>query len=276
MQQQPNATTPQVDENGNVLPASEQGTDDSFGEQMILKDQPRVPSFSIGAGSSLYYTNNVALTRRDTRDDAFLVANAFGNWVRRVHPELELQAGVGVSIFRYNRTSQLDFNQFNAGLGLTWLPQRWPGVSLFARYDFTELLNRHATEILNDHQFLAGGQKTFVFGRSHALFVGALASAGISDPGAAQRDQAGVFAGYHLQVTRHLGTDVLYRLTGQFYNEGGRDDLNHVFSWNLSYRIGNYTEVGAYFSFSSNQSNKSVFDYNVISTGGGLGFSSRF
>jgi len=267
---------PAVDENGTALPASDDVPDDSFGAQMILKDQPRIPSFALSAGGSIYHTNNVALTRIDTKEDTFAVVNASGGWARQLNPELAMQVNLQASIFRYDRTSELDFSNLNAGIGVTWAPPHWRGVGLFARYDFTELINRHGNEILRDHQFAVGGQRIFVLGRAHAFSLGAIGTVGISTPHAAQRDQAGIVAGYHLQLSRNLATDVFYRLTGQFYNSGGRVDLNQTLSWNLIYRVTPWMEANAFFSFGDNNSNESVFDYDVISTGGGLGLSAHF
>ena len=73
----PAAPIPAVDTNGNAVGETTDVADDSFGAQMILKDQERVRPFTLSGGSSIYYTSNVALTRRDTRDDTF---------ARRRHP----------------------------------------------------------------------------------------------------------------------------------------------------------------------------------------------
>lgn len=267
---------PSVDNNGNAIDETTEVEDDSFGAQMILKDQERARPFALSGGSSFYYTSNVALTSRDTRDDVFAVVNAAGTWTRQLHPEVALQIGLQASIFRYDRTSQLDFNNLGAGLGLSWTPRRWSGVSVFGRYDFTELINRHGDEILSDHQFSLGAQKIFVLGRAHAFSFGALGSVGISSPIAAERNQAGVFAGYHLQLTQILATDLLYRIAGQSYSDSNRLDLNQVISWNLRLRLAEWAEANAYFSYGDNRSNRSVFDYGVSSGGGGLGFSIRF
>ena len=277
MQPLPNTPpAPSVDANGNAFGETADVVDDSFGAQMILKDQEPVRYFSLSGGSSVYYTNNVALTRRDTRDDVFAVVNAAGTWTRRIHPEVELQIGLQASLFRYNRASQLDFNNLGGGVGLSWTPQGWNGVGIFGRYDFTELINRHGNEILRDHQFSLGAQKIFVLGRAHAFTLGLLGSAGISTPVAAERSQAGIFVGYHLQLSRVLATDFLYRMAGQSYTDSNRLDLNQVVSWTLRWRLAEWAEANAYFSYGDNRSNTSVFDYEVISGGGGLGITTRF
>ncbi len=276
LQRPPAAAIPAVDADGNALGESSNVADDSFGAQLILKEQTREPSFTLSGGSSFFYTSNVALTRRDTRDDFFAVVNAAGSWTRRLQPEVELQVGLQGALFRYDRSSQLDFNNLGAGLGVSWTPQRWSGVSIFGRYDFTELIDRHGNEILRDHQFSLSAQKVFVLGRSHAFSLGALGSAGISNPAAAERNQAGLFAGYRLQLTRVLETDLLYRISGQSYSDGNRLDLNQVLSWNLRYRLGKWAEANLYFSYGDNRSNESVFDYKTASGGGGFGLVARF
>lgn len=277
LQKTPEPPIPQVDENGNSINSwDDTSGDDSFGAQVILKDQERVRAFTLSAGAATYYTNNVALTRRGERDDLFVVADASGSWTRALNPELQMLIGLSAATFRYDESSALDFDDFGGGVGFSWTPKRWNGVNLFGRYDFTELLNRAGSEILRDHEFTIGGQKVFALGRSHALTLGLLGSIGISRPFAAQRDQVGPFVGYQLRLTRSLDAGVMYRLTYQNYTSGNRQDLNQVFSLNFRYHFSDWAEAVAYFSFGSNRSNVSVFDYEVLSGGAGIGFTTRF
>jgi hypothetical protein len=277
VQKPPETPAPPVDANGNATPVTEEVTaDNSFGAQVMLKNQEPVRTFVLSGDASIYYTSNVALTRRDTKDDVFAVVHAVGSWSRPLNPEVGLLIDVQAATFRYDRTSQLDFDNLGAGLGFSWAPPRWSGVSMYGRYDFTELLDRHGEEILRDHQFSAGVQKGFALGRAHAFTLGALASLGISTPSEAQRNQVGLLAGYHLLLTRSLETDLLYRIAYQSYSDSSRGDLNQVFSWNLRYRLTEWAEASAFFSFGSNRSNVGAFDYDVFSTGGGLGLTTRF
>jgi hypothetical protein len=94
LQPVPNAApVSQVDSDGNALGDTTPVEDDSFGAQMILKDQQRVPSFYLSGGSSVYFTDNVALTRRDALENALVVVTAAGNWTRQVRPDVELNVG---------------------------------------------------------------------------------------------------------------------------------------------------------------------------------------
>jgi hypothetical protein len=106
--------------------------------------------------------------------------------------------------------------------------------------------------------------------------VGAFGMTGFANPDNAERDQGGVFFGYRLMLTRALEADLQYRLAGQFYDGADHNDLNQVLSLNLRYRVAPWADVNAFFSFGNNRSDRSVFDYNVLNTGAGVGVSARF
>jgi hypothetical protein len=249
--------------------------DESFGAQQILKAQEKIPEFLLSASSSIYFTNNVALTHSATQSEAFYVGDAGFSWTPRVNPQLQFQLGGALALFRYE-TSALDFESLGAGTGFIWTPPHAWDLAFMTRYDFIELLDRHGHQILQDHEFSAAVQKVLVLGRSHALTFGLIGSAGISDPTVEQRDQAGFAIGYHLQLTRQLGSDLGYRHSWYFYNEGGRTDLNQVFSLGLHYNVKPWAVVNGYLSGATNYSNQSVFKYDVFSGGGGLGLIIRF
>lgn len=270
--------TPTVDANGNVLPTapSSPTEDDSFGAQLILRNQERPRVFAVSGAASLIYTNNVALTRRNRKDDIFAVVSAGFGWTPRVRADLEANFGVNVSLFRYFDTPQLDFQNIGFGGGLTWTPKSLPNVTVFGRYDFTELFGGDGHQILLDNTITVGAQKSVVFGRSHALTFGVVGTVGLSDPGDAQRDQLGVFVGYHLQLARNFDTDFLFRPAVHFYNDSGRIDFNNIFSWNLRYRLSPYAEVNAFLSYGINRSDRSAFNYDVLNAGSGIGVTVRF
>ena len=250
--------------------------DDSFGAQRILKNQERQPTFVVAGSTSVVYTDNVALTRRGTHDDVFAIVDASITWMPHLGHNFETSSGAHVSVFRSDKTSELDFQNFGFGAGLAYSPPQWQGVSVFARYDLTELFGRDGHQILLDNVFTLGAQKSFVFGRAHALTVGATAAFGLSDPAAAQRDLPGAFVAYHLQLTRKLDTDFFYRPAVHFYNDNGRVDFNQVFSMSLRYRLTSWAEFSTSFSYGINRSEKSVYNYNVITTGATAAVSVRF
>ena len=268
---------PNVNAEGMPVAGEEElpSTDESFGKQQILKTQEKVRDFVLSGDASLFYTSNVALASRDEVDDGFFVGGAGLSWTPRLNRELQMLAGVRASIFRYFNTSELDFQSVGAGVGAAWTPPNMWGIGLIARYDFTELIDRHSDELLQDHEFSLVAQKIFVLGRSHALTFDLIGSVGISDPFAEQRDQIGFAIGYHLQLARNFVADFGYRNSWYFYNNG-RSDLNQVFSLALRYYLTSWAAMEGFMSGAINNSNRSAFDYDVFTSGGGVGLTIRF
>jgi hypothetical protein len=271
----PTSTNTKVDANGTILGDDDTTPDDSLGQQLILQSQPRTSVFVVNGDASVFYTNNVALTRNKMAD-AFFVANLDVSWTDLIASHLEAQIAAHSSIFRYDSTSALDFESLGLGAGLFWNPDHFAGVGLFAHYDFIELIDRHSKEILRDHEFTLGAQKVFPLGPAHAFAAGATVRAGVAEPASAQRDQAGLFLAYRLQATRSLGVEFLYRLAGYYYDDTGRIDRNQVLSATVHYRLREWADINTFFSFTDNHSDDSAFNYDAVTSGGGLSATIQF
>ncbi|HSP44591.1 MAG TPA: hypothetical protein VLO30_01235 [Chthoniobacterales bacterium] len=272
------ATNSAVNADGMALPEdeAEASSDDSFGTQVILKKRERVPTVVVAGDASIFYTDNAALTPHNKIDDAFLVTNAGVSWTPRINPHLEAQLAAHASIFRYNSTSVLDFENFGIGAALFWTPEHCHEVAFFARYDLIELVDRHSNEILQDHEFSIGAQKMFAVGKAQTFTLGVMASGGIAMPASQQRQQAALFASYHWQITRAWDAELSWRIAGYYYNHADRTDGNQVVAANIRYRVSSRVDVNGFLSFGSNRSDTARFDYNAVTAGGGVAFAIRF
>ncbi len=273
------ATSSSYDANRTALPGTAAGTsssDNSFGAQIILKNQERPKFFSVFGDVSGFYTSNVDLTPHGGRSDFFQVSNAGAAWRPTISPQLAGEVVVATSVFRYDQASELDFERISAGTGLTWLVPHTPAIVALARYDFTELLDSGGSQLLQDHGFTIGAQKTFIFGRTHFLTTGVIGTLGKSTPGSQERDQAGVNAAYHLQITRSFDADLVYRYAAQFYTEGGRMDHNQALSLAFGFYPARWLRVDASISAARNDTNRAAFEYEALTVGTGVRFNIRF
>jgi hypothetical protein len=250
--------------------------DESFGTQLILKSQERPKQFAVFDDVSVIYTNNVDLTPDHYRSDAFIVANTGAAWRPGIARGFFADISIAGSIFRHDRASELDFERISSGAGLNWIIPGGHGVVAFGRYDFTELIDTHGSELLQDHEFTLGAQRTFAFNRSHFLTTGVSGIAGISDPHSQQRDQVTVNAAYHLQVTRSFSTDLLYRYAAQFYADDGRIDHNQTLSLNAGVAVNRWLRLDATLSGARNDSNRDEFEYEALSVAGAIRVGIRF
>lgn len=265
--------TSSVDANGTPLPEEEaagDNGDDSFGAQIILKNQERPRKFSVFSDISFSRTSNVDLTPTAVRSDSFLAARVGGAWKPILSSELIGEISVTSSLLRYDRANELDFETVGVGGGLSWLVPKTPGIILFGRYDFTEVLDASSDELLQDHALTGGLQKIFIFGRSHFLSTAINAVFGVSKPNSQQRDQAAIQAGYHLQITRALDADLVYRYAAQFYAVNDRLDHNQTLSLALGFMPNRWLRLTGSISAARNDSNEAAFEYDVFNFGGGI------
>lgn len=251
--------------------------DESFGVQQILKRQERLRPFNVFADASVFFTNNVALTRRDYQHDAFLTATFGASIQRPLTDALTLELTVKGGVFRYDKFTELDFESVDAGGGVSYrLRQLW-NLTLFARYNFTDLISGESgDEFFQNHTFTLGAQKTFDLSRAHSIVTGLSGQWGISDPSLAERDEYTAYTGLQVQATRHLESDLFYRLSYFDYRENDRHDINQTITLSVRYTLGDWFSINATSYFGTNSSNQSTFDYDVINIGGGLGASLKF
>jgi hypothetical protein len=252
--------------------------DDALGAQRFLKSQQSVRPFAAAAEIFGFKTNNVGLTGTDMQSDEFLVGSVAFSYRTALGQRAAVDFTARASAFRYNEFRVLDFNSIDAGVGITWVPEKLGGVALLARYNFTELFSESDGDgFFKNHTITVGAQKNFVLSRAHYLFAGLSAQAGFADPAAAQRDEYSAYGGYHVDLTQHLEADLSYRYGFFHYREeGSRRDHNQSVTIALKYNVTDWFAVSATTFFGWNRSNRAVFDYDVVNGGVGLGVTARF
>lgn len=254
------------------------GTDsDSFGVQQFLREKERLRPFRVFAEVSAFVTNNIALSRRDARSDAFLIA-VFGMEYRRpVASGLQFDASLRYASFRYDKYGSFDFSSLDAGTGLSYHAEKLGGLDFSARYNFNALIGGSSDEVFfKNHTITLGMQKAVSFSSAHYAFVGVSGQAGFADPKRDERAELSAFLGYHVQPVRRLEADLLYRYGRYIYSEGGRRDHNQTLSLALWYRFTDWLGVTASTFATWNRSDRQVYDYNAANLGGGLSLSLQF
>ena len=241
--------------------------DADLGQQVLLRRQERAMPFSAFANVSGFYTNNAALTNAAQVEDYFFVGEVGVSYQPRITQELVAEITVRQGVFRYAKYDVLDFESLNVGAGLTYAPQWLGGVALSARYNFNRLTDgdKH-DEFFKNQTLTLAALRSFELSKAHYLFAGASAVFGWSDPVAPQRDEYGVFAGYHLNLTRSLSTDLYYRVAYYDYLEG-RADWNQTVALSVKWDVTKWFNVSASVSGGFNNSNQDVFDYDVFNGG---------
>jgi hypothetical protein len=253
------------------------GDTESFGVQQLLRENEKQRLFRAFAQVTALVTNNVALAHVDTHSDALLLATFGLEYRRPVAPGWRVEAYVQGAVFRYNEYNVLDFNSFDTGVGLVRHFDPLGGFEVFARYNFNALTDTKSADLfLHSHTLSVGAQKAIAFNSAHGVYFGVAAQTSFTDPESQERSEFPVYAGYHLQATRHLEADALYRYAFIPYNKGGRKDHNQTVSLSLRYRFNDWLSATGAGYASWNESNIEPFSYDDGKLGAGLTLDVRF
>lgn len=253
-------------------------SDDAFGAQVIFKRQEKPRPFNAFAEMGAFLTNNVALAKEDRLEDGFLVATTGAAFTQRFGFNMRFDASAQASAYRYDKVPQLDFQSTDLSAAVAWSPPQLRGAEVLLRYTFTDLTTaERVREFYKNHAILLGVQKVVPFSRAQAVYFGASAQWSFADPKPAGRDEYTVYAGYRVQLTRHIDADLFYRYGRYVYRFGnGRHDNNQTVSLSLHYTPTEWLSLSAAGFFGANRSNHTAFDYDVANAGVGIQFSIRF
>ena len=253
-------------------------TDDAFGAQVLFKRQEVPRYFNAFAEIGAFTTNNVALTKANPLQDSFLVATAGASFSRPFAYNLRFDLSARASGYRYDKFSQLDFQSTDLSAGAAWAPPLLRGAEMFARYTFTDLTTAvHTREFYKNHAILLGIQKVIPFSRAQSVYFGGSAQWSFADPKPAGRDEYTAFAGYRVQLTRHVDADLSYRYSRYVYCFAqGRHDNNQTLSLGLHYYPTEWLSFSTTGFLAADRSNRKAFDYDVANLGVGLQFSLSF
>lgn len=253
--------------------------DDAFGAQVILKENKVLNPFTAWAEVTGLYTDNVALTRRGRFDDTFLTSTFGLAYRKALKPTIAFDASLRVSLYRYNRFNELDFQSIDPSVALTWTPEKLNNTAFYARYGFNQLTNAASgDEFFTSHNIVFGVQKIWPVARTHAVIAGAQAQFSWADPSDSQRNEYSAYLGYHAGLTEKAAVDFTYRYAYFDYRElaGGRQDHNHGISLSLRYALEEWLSVSATTTWTSNKSSLDAFGYEAFNAGGSLGLSAKF
>ena len=272
-------------EGGNVSAAP---GDADLGEQQILKRVEEYQPFTISAGVPFYWTSNVALTRNNEQSD-FVVAPAAGAFYEpRITSNLYGLIDVREQLFYYDRFDGFNFGSFDVEAGLRYIVPQWHNLLLRLEYDYNRLTKKDTfSAFFQNHGFIINPEIPFRLGRAQQLSLGVAVniSAAAEESGqppppaqtiSARRNEYGVYLAYSATVTRSFFINAVGTIVVRQYWEGGRDDVSEILALTANYRVNKYLTASAVSTFGLNQSNQSVFDYQVANVGGAVAFVVKF
>lgn len=260
--------------------APESPADTDLGHQLILKRyQGRAP-LRFDVSSHFYWTDNVASTPANEKSGTIWQTRAIASWKPRVGDNLFADLTVGQSIYRYDAPGNLDFERTDARVGLVKIAPDLFDVLFFARYEYARVTSGSYSEgIYNAHRLRVGAHKVFLSTPKHTAYVALDYAHDLStSPSVLERDEYSGHLGYTYQITDKWKAVFYYHLALYDYDQGGREDLNHVFGTEVLWQMTRSARLHASLVYAENDSNLAAAgaDYSLLQGGLGLGMTIRF
>lgn len=258
-----------------VLPPTP--AEEALGQQRILKRKPAYEPFSVFAESSVNYTNNVALTRYNKLADQYMLLTTGASYQPLLSSNLIGEVTAMEQWFRYKTYTALNFESMNLSGGLTYMIPAVPRLAVYGRYGYNRLTEGDVqSELFQNHTFTFGLFRSIPLSRAHYIYGTISGQWGLSNYKDFERDAYTAALGYHLDVTEILAIDISGRFSYLPYSRNDRRDTNETIYAGITLRPAKYLYLQFFSSSGFNQSNKSVFHYDILNVGGCVGLQFRF
>ncbi len=252
--------------------------DQDLGEQAILKRVEQYEPFTLETGTPIYYTSNVALVDHGAMSDVIIAPFVGLTYAPRLTKTLYSEFTVRQQFFYYQDFTGFNFASFDAIAGVAYSAPQLHNLSLRANLDYNRLTPTDSfDDFFSNVALNLSAELPIPIGRAQQISLGASASVSLyAQPEPPQRNDFGVYLGYSVAVTRNLFLSASGQIVVRPYDSNGRTDVSEILSGSANYRVRDWLTVSAITSFVANQSNQSVFDYQVFNIGGGITVSFKF
>jgi hypothetical protein len=252
--------------------------DSDLGEQAILKRVEKYEPFTIETGVPIYYTSNVAVVDRGRVSDV-IVAPVIGiTYAPRLQKTLYGEFTLRQQFFYYQDFSSFNFASFDALAGLVYFAPKLHNLTFRANLDYNRLTGTDTFDDFFSNVALGlSAELPIPIGRAQQISLGAEADVSLyATPDPPQRNDFGVYAGYAVNLSRNFSLNAAGRVVVRPYDTGGRTDVSEIIALSANYRVRDWLVLSAINTYVANQSNQSVFDYEVFNIGGGVTLSWKF
>jgi hypothetical protein len=253
--------------------------DDDIGQQEILKRAPQYQPLTLQLGCPMFYTSNVALTRRGEMSDFVIAPVAAVYYQPRITKTLYGNIDAREQLFNYTSNHSFDFGSLDVEAGLNYFMPQFHNLILRGEYDFNRLTldDRLGDEFFSNHSLIFSAEVPFRFSRAQQLSVGVDTNISVgADHQSPRRNDYEGYLGYTVNLTRAFTINAVGRVVARDYHQNGRTDVSEIISASATYRLTNWCWISALSSFAHSDSNKDVFDYNVGNVGGAVTLTAKF
>lgn len=283
------AQTVQVDRAQLMQNATPEGTvgdyavptpnDADLGEQQVLKRTESYQPWTFSLTTPIFYTSNVALTNSGLMHDVVTAPAAGIFFQPRLANNLYGLLDVRQQLFYYGHYHDFDFGSMDVEAGLSYVVPQWHNLMLHGEYDFNRLTDsdRVLDEFFTNHSIILSAEMPFRIDRAQQLSLGADTNLSVAaDHQSPRRNDYEAYAAYSIFLTHSFSLSGVGRVVVRDYHQNDRTDVSEVISATANLQLTKWWAVSAMSSFAHNDSNHSVYDYNVVDAGATMSLTAKF
>ena len=268
---------PWLDPSGGSQAPSSPG-DSEIGEQRILSSADDYENFNFKFGERVMWTDNAALSDKDELSDIFSSTSLRLGYQPKLGSNTFGTLSASYSFFRYADHDELNFDSFQASLGVNHVFSELNDLSTWLRYNHTRILSAiNHSELFTNHSVEVGAYYPIPLGTDTSAYVSYSSEFSIeAAPSRSQRNDHGFTLGFKYAPSGNLKFDAYYRIAYQDYRERGRNDLLQSLAVSTTTKLTKNIDLVFSASYSLNDSNLSGSDYKAGSVGALLGLKIEF
>jgi hypothetical protein len=253
-------------------------SDADLGEQEVLKRSDRYQPFTATAALPFYWTSNVALVREGEQSDFLLAPAASLSYQPKITDTLFALVSVRDQLFYYDRFDNLNFGSFDVEAGLICLLPEFYNLILRGEYYYNRLTVKNSfDDFFTNNSIILSVELPIQIGRAQRFSFGADANISLAaDPEEPRRNDYEVYLGYSVKLARAFSVDAVGRVVLRDYYVTDRKDVSEILSLSANCSVTRFLTASAISTLAANQSNHSVFDYDVANVGGLVSLSIKF
>ncbi|MFN0125312.1 MAG: hypothetical protein ACKV19_01340 [Verrucomicrobiales bacterium] len=253
----------------------------AYGEQEILVRVPHWQPWSFGFTAGWEYQDNAGLTPNREISDLVYRQSSSARVTIPLNETRFLDGGVQQQSTRYDDLEVLDFDRFDIDAGLLQaLPESWPilgGAVASLRAGWYRLSEggRLEDELFNNFSLTPSLLRSLALNPSHSILGNISAEISLdSNSAEAQRNEYSVLVAWQAKWSPRWESSLYLR--GALYDYDGHNDWNFVGGAAIDWIWTSWCRLGVVASWTWNDSDESVFDYENSTLGAGLRLSVRF
>ncbi len=255
--------------------------DSDFGVQQVLGSYNGLPPVNVTFNTSVNYTNN-APGQTAFDDDAawFSASRLAASWRPKITHGWYADLGLSQEALLFEGNKAVDFENFQPYAGVVKSIPDLDDLVIFTRYEYQRITTGSISDSSYSAQRIrAGLQKDLILTSRYQLSAGIDAAFDLeADAESQQRNTYSADVSFTYWLADHLSSTASYTAAQWDFNNGGREDWNHILGVELTWTPRENLSIYANLVYSNHDSNSAfgANDFEAWQSGIGFGLNYSF